>query len=423
MRKLYRAGSVVVGAALALGALAGCGGSTGGGGSANLCSGTLTLATEFAVSGTDAGAQLPAQNGADLAVQQNSDLGHGCKLQVKHDNYEGTSGVDPSVASSNVTTLAADPSVIAIDGPFNSGVAKVIIPITTRAHLVMISPANTNPGLTIEQYAKDNGIDFSQLHPAGFPEAYFRIPGTDVVQGKVDAEIAAADPVNAKSVYVVDDNTTYGIGLANFFTSNFQGNGGTILGRQSIQATQASSFPSLAAKIVSLNPDAVFFGGVTSGGGGILKKDLVAAGYTKPMVGGDGIADDPAWIQATGPAGVNSYGSVAAPDTSQLTSGVAAKFVQDYKKAFPNADLTPYAAMSYDAAMIEVQAIKSVIASGKTPTRDLVRAAVAGIQYNGVTGAISFDQNGDNAGNKVFSIYGITSSSNGQWQFVKEVNA
>jgi branched-chain amino acid transport system substrate-binding protein len=420
MRKLFRASSVFVGAALAVGALAGCGGGSTNTSTAALCSQTLQIVTEFAVSGTDAGAQIPAQNGADLAITQNSNLGHGCSIKVKHDNYEGTNGVDTSIASSNITADVSDPSIIAVDGPFNSGVAKVIIGTTTRAHLVMISPANTNPGLTLSQYAQANGIDFAQLHPAGFPEAYFRLPGNDVVQGKVDAEVAAAAPISCTNAYGVDDDTTYGIGLWNYTQSTFTSNGGKVVGHSSIQATQASSFPSLAATIKGTNPDCVFLDGVTSGGLGILWKDLVNAGFKGPAVGGDGIAEDPAWLTTAGSAAGNTYGSVAAPDTSQLTSGVAASFVSAYKSTYPSADLTPYAAMSYDATMIEINAIKNVIASGKQVTREAVRAAVQSISYDGVTGHITFDQNGDNAGTKVFSIYGV---QNGAWAFVKEVNA
>jgi branched-chain amino acid transport system substrate-binding protein len=421
MRKAFRVSSVVVGAALAVGALAGCGGGNNTS-SANACSGPIKLVTEFAVSGTDAGAQLPAQYGVDLAVQQNSNLGHGCTLSVQHDNYEGTSGVDASIGASNATADVSDSSIIAMVGTFNSGVAKVVIPIATRAHLAMISPANTNPGLTLQQYAQANGIDFTTLHPAGFPTAYFRIPGNDVVQGKVDAQIAAAAPVNCKSAYFVDDDSTYGIGLRQYTQSVFTANGGTSLGQQSIQSTQASSFPSLAATINSKHPDCVFLDGVTSGGLGLMKKDLVAAGFNGPAVGGDGIAQDPSWFSAAGSAAVNSYGSVMAPDTSQFTSSTQTKFLNDYKAAFPGKDITPYTAMSYDAAMIEIQAIKNVIAAGKQVNRENVRAAVQSISYSGVTGQISFDQNGDNAGNKVYSIYGVTTAAPTTWAFVSSGN-
>jgi branched-chain amino acid transport system substrate-binding protein len=418
--KWYRGATVLIGIALAASALASCGGSSSG--AASACSGPLTIVTEFAVSGTDAGAQLPAQYGADLAIQQNKDLGHGCTLTVQHDNYEGTSGVDPSIGASNATADVSNASIIAMVGTFNSGVAKVVIPIATRAHLVMISPANTNPGLTLQQYAQANGIDFATLHPAGFSEAYYRLPGNDVVQGKVDAQIAAAAPVNAKSAYVIDDDSTYGIGLSNYFTSTFQGNGGSISGRSSITATQASSFPSLAASIQSKNPDIVFMGGVTSGGLGLLAKDLRAAGYTKPIVGGDGIAQDPAWFTAAGAGAVNAYGSVMAPDTSTFTSGAAATFLAQYKAAFPGKDITPYTAMAYDSAMIEITVIKSLIASGKAITRENVRAGVQSISYTGVTGNISFDANGDNAGQRVYSIYGVTAAAPTTWTFITQGN-
>jgi branched-chain amino acid transport system substrate-binding protein len=422
MQKLFRASLVFVGVALAASAFAGCGGSSSTGAAA-LCSGPIKIVTEFAVSGTDAGAQVPAQNGADLAVQKlGQNLGHGCTLSVKHDNYEGTSGVDPSIAAANATGDVSDASIIAMDGTFNSGAAKVVIPIATRSHLVMISPANTNPGLTLQQYATANGIDFATLHPAGFSEAYYRIPGNDVVQGKVDAQLAAGAPVNAHSVYVIDDDTTYGIGLANYFTQTFQSNGGTVLGRSSITATQASSFPSLAATINSKHPDIVFMGGVTSGGLGLMKKDLVAAGYTGPVVGGDGIAQDPSWFTAAGSAAVNTYGSVMAPDLTALTSGAGAAFKTDYAAAFPGADNTPYAAMSYDATGIIIQAIKNVIASGHAVTREAVRAAVQSISYTGITGNISFDTNGDNAGQKVYSIYGVTPAAPTTWSFISSGN-
>ena len=78
-----------------------------------------------------------------------------------------------------------------IVGPFNSGVAKAEIPIVNAAGgPVLISPTNTNPGLTLSQYATANGINFAKLHPAGKPDYYFRIPGNDVAQGKADAEVA-----------------------------------------------------------------------------------------------------------------------------------------------------------------------------------------------------------------------------------------
>lgn len=399
--------------------LAACGG---GGGSAT--GGVIEIATDLPVSGTDAAQGLPTQYGVDLAVSQNADLGSGYTLKVVNKNDEGSSGADPSVGASNISALLADPKVMAVVGPFNSGVAKAEIPIATTGHLVLISPTNTNPGLTKEQYAAARGIIFTQLHPAGSKEYYFRVCATDDVQGKVDAQIAAAAPISAKSAYVVDDNTVYGKGLADFFVQNFQSSGGTITGRQSISAAQVSSLNSLATTINSANPDVVFYGGVTSQGGGALKKDLVGVGYKKAMVGGDGIADDPGWLQTAGDAAVSTYGTVAAPDPSSLTSADAQKFKSDYTTFVTGKsdnDLLPYSAQAYAAATIEIDAIKSVIKSGKAPTREAVRDAIASGTFSTIIGSISFDQGGDNAGQKVFSIY--TVDTTGKWVFDKSVTA
>ena len=163
VKRIMTRGVFVATALLSLG-LAACG--TSGGSSGNKA---LKIGTELPVSGTDAAVGLPTQYGADLAVQQNKDLGSGYTLTIVHKNDEGTSGPDPSIGAANMQQLIADSSVMAIVGPFNSGVAKQEIPIVNQNTIVTISPANTNPGLTKEEFARANGINFALLHPTGSP--------------------------------------------------------------------------------------------------------------------------------------------------------------------------------------------------------------------------------------------------------------
>ncbi len=406
---------LAVGATVVLG-LNGCGG---GSTSVNKA---LKIATEFPVSGGDAPDTIPAQNGVDLAVQQNKDLGNGYTLSVVHKDDEGSNGADPSIGASNVQSLIDDPSVMAIVGPFNSGVAAAEIPKVTAAGIVLISPTNTNPGLTVQQYAAQYSINFSQLHPAGSKEYYFRVCANDVAQGKADAEIALSPQVHAKTAFIVDDNTPYGKGLADFFTSAFTAGGGSTVGtRTSISQAQVANLGSLATTIKNANPDIVFYGGVTSQGGAALKLDLVQIGYKGFMVGGDGIAADPGFIKTAGPAAVGTIGTVAAPDVSSLTSPAAQTFISQYKAAFPSADLLPYSAQAYDAAMMEITAIKNLISSGKSVTRSAIRDQIAGMTYAGITGTISFDANGDNSGSKVFSVYAVDQT--GKWVYQTTINA
>lgn len=416
-RRMLRALPVAlaVGATLVVG-LNGCGG---GSTSVNKA---LKIATEFPVSGGDAPDTIPAQNGVDLAVQQNANLGSGYTLSFVHKDDEGSNGADPSIGASNVQALIDDSSVMGIVGPFNSGVAAAEIPKVEAAGIVEISPTNTNPGLTIQQYAAQYSINFAQLHPAGSKEYYFRVCANDVGQGKADAEIALSPQVHATSAFIVDDNTPYGKGLADFFTTNFTAGGGKTVGtRTSISQSQVANLGSLATTIKNANPDIVFYGGVTSQGGAALKLDLVQIGYKGYMVGGDGIADDPGFIKTAGAAAVGTIGTVAAPDPASLTSSAATTFVSQYKAAFPSAALLPYSAQAYDAAMMEITAIKSLISSGKTVTRAAIRDQIAGMTYAGVTGSISFDTNGDNSGSKVFSVYAVDQT--GKWVFQQTVNA
>jgi branched-chain amino acid transport system substrate-binding protein len=416
MQKLVRTVVPALSVFLLVVGLAACGNTP----ASNLKGGTVCIGTEFPTTGTDGSEGQPAENGVDLAVKQNSDLGSGFKLEVRNFNdVAPTTGLhDPPTGAQNVQQMLTTTCILAFVGPFNSGVAGAEIPVAASAGLAMISPANTNPGLTLSQYSTQYGFNYDNLHPAGKPNVYFRIPANDVTQGKVDADYAL-NTLNAKNVYVVDDTEAYGKGLADFFELEFKAKGGNDLGRDEISAKNASQLPALAAKIVAAKPDAVFYGGVTSEGGGLLKAQLVQAGFTGPMVGGDGIAEDSAFLTQAGSAANDTHGTVAAPDLSTFTAGAQLKFVNDYKAQF-NADPGPYSANSYDAAMIEITAIKNLIKAGTQPTRSTVLSAIAGIHYTGVTGQISFDEHGDNAGNKVFSIYKVDA---GKWVFVTSVTA
>jgi serine/threonine protein kinase/ABC-type branched-subunit amino acid transport system substrate-binding protein len=401
----------------------GSSGSHGGGSGSNSVAGITNqqfeIGTDFPISGPNASVGLPAQYGVDLAVSQNSDLGNGNTLSVVHMDNGSATGSSATQGAQNIQSLAADSKVVAVVGPFNSGVAIAEIPVAENSGLTLISPSNTNPALTLSQYAPAYGVDFSKLHPVGAKEYYFRIPANDIAQAKVDALIATSAPISARTAFVVNDTTTYGRVLASAFKDAFTAAGGTVVGSQTLEFTTPGNPDAVAQTIVAANPDMVFFGGVTGGGnigGATLKARLANFNYFAPMVGGDGIADDPAWISIAGSAAANTYATVAAPDPSQVPQS----FVSDYNQYVagkPNNTLSPNSAMAYDAAMIEIKALKAVIAAGGSVTRELVRDQVATTSYSGVTGAIAFDSNGDNQSG-VFTEYDISNANT--WQYVRE---
>lgn len=391
----------------------------GGGGSPNAPSATHTpsvanqhfkIATELPVSGPDASIGLPTQYGVDFAVSQNTDLGNGNTITVMHENDESSAGADPSIGAANIQQLIADPAVMGIVGPFNSGVAIAEIPLVTAASLVEISPSNTIAGLTEQQNAERYGLDYTHMHPSGYKEAYFRITAPDDKQGSAEAKVAFS-MLDAHSAYVVDDSTAYGKNLADFFAQDYTNDGGSVLGRTSISSQ--SSFGSVAQSIAATHPAVVFYGGVTYGGGAQLKKALAGAGYSGPMLGGDGIAEDPAWTQIAGSAATNTYATVAAPDTSVIPSSFASAY-NSFAAGKPNNSLGPYTVMAYDAAMVEITAIKNLLAAGTPVTRANVRDMVAKSSIKSALGGnatIAFDANGDNT-NPIISVYQTDSSGN-----------
>ncbi len=419
MQKWYRTITYALGVAALAGALAACGSGPGSSGS-KLCNGNISIASELPTTGTDGSEGKPAENAVQLAVDQNKDLGNGYTLNlIKYNDVSAALGKhDPDQGAKNVQDMVANKCIVGFVGPFNSNVGAAEIHVSENAGLVMISPANTNPGLTIEAAAKPNGFDWNTLHPAGKPESYFRIPGNDIAQGTLDADIAIND-LGAKTVYVVDDQEVYGVGLANYFVDEFKKKNGdaSVLGRDGIPANGAGQIPGLAQKIAAAKPDVVFYGGVTSGGGGTLKAQLVAAGYKGPMVGGDGIGADAGFLDQAGKNAANdTYGTVGAPDASSIGTSAATQFIQDFKAKY--GDLGAYSANSYDAAKILIQAIKNIISSGKTLDRAAMIDAVQHIDYNGVTGHITFDEHGDNKSGGVWSLYKV---DGGAWKFQKNV--
>lgn len=424
-RHLSRALSQGAGIAVLLGSLglAACGSSNNGATDIK----NIIIASELPTSGSDQAVGTATENGVKLAVMEAQlSNGYSVSFQSFNDASVALGKHDPAQGQKNMQQIVATPDIMGVVGAFNSGVSSVEIPIVQQSGgPVMISPANTNPGLTIAQYATANGFNPDTLHPPGKPNFYFRIPANDVTQGGLLAKIALAPPptsIGAKTAFVLDDGEVYGQGLAQFFSSSFTQGGGKLLGTETtISKDQCSNFSSLATNIVSLKPDVIFFGGTTGAGAGCLKAAVAAKGGAKiPWAVGDGVADNSDWFNEAGAAAVGIFGTVAAPDLTKLTS--ASAFVSDYQSHFGAAPY-PYSAIAYDAANIEIQAIKNLIAAGKPVNRLSVRDQVASISYKGVTGTISFDSNGDNSGTKYFSVWAVLPASPTTWTLEQNVDA
>ncbi|GHO54535.1 branched-chain amino acid ABC transporter substrate-binding protein [Ktedonobacter robiniae] len=398
---------------------------------------TIKVATDFPVSGQDTPNGKPAQDGAEMAVQeanaQHLIPGYNIVFVPKDDvGAQGT--FDPDMGKNNVTALINDALVAGIVGPFNSSVAQAEMPIANQAPITLISPSNTNTCLT--QRGPSVNCTGAQdkvpiLRPTG-KVTYFRIATTDDHQGSVLADYLYQKR-NYRKVYVIDDTTVYGVGLANIFSNEWQKLGGQLVGnRESKQ--KSNDYGGTIANIKSAKPDLVFYGGTDSQGGTQLRQQLLNDSGTASLAfgGGDGI-ENPVFAQVVGSTGGPTFATIAKVNETVLPS--AKDFITRYNRIYGENDYGAYSAAGYDCMNILLQAIKRALADGaQTPKdsndaagsksfREAVIAAMQKTDYNGVTGHHNFTENGDTT-NKVISVWQVA-NVNGKdtWKFVDQVAA
>src|SRR5437879_2876763 len=172
-----RLSKLLAGLAVASVALAACGASNAG--TAN--KGTIKIGVDFPESGAETSNGVPALNGVQFAVKQVGST-DGFTLSVFNLD-DAVGGVhDPAKGAQNMSQFVDDTKVMGVIGPFNSSVAKAEIPVTNRASMVQISPANTNPCLTKTVYipaALTGPSDVSSADGAAYTPAGVRPPGTN----------------------------------------------------------------------------------------------------------------------------------------------------------------------------------------------------------------------------------------------------
>ena len=313
---------------------------------------------------------------------------------------------DEATEASNANKAAADADVMVYIGTFNSGAAKISIPILNGVDLVMISPANTYPGLT--KPGKGEPGEPDKYYPNG-KRNYARVVPADDLQGAAGANWAKE--LGAKSVFILDDTQLYGKGIADVFDAKAKEIGLEVLGREGIDG-KAADYRALAAKIVDLNPDLVYFGGITQQNAGQLWKDIRGEGYKGKMMGPDGISED-AFLEAAGAdvaeGTYTTFGGVP-PDKLE---GKAGEWYKAYKAKY-SSEPQPYAIYGYESANVALAAIDKVCAKDRAKIRDAVFATK---DFQGILGTWSFDANGDTS----LTVMSGSQVKGGRFEFVQAI--
>src|SRR3990172_2927484 len=228
--------------------------------------GKIKIAVQAPLSGEQAALGEHIKLGAQLAVEESvkafKALGYDLIL-VPYDDQ-----AKPEVGVANARNVVADANVLLVVGHFNSGVALPASEVYKDSMLAMISPANTAMEITDRGYPNVN-----------------RVCGRDDIQGPVGARFVAQD-LKLKSVYIVNDKTLYGQGVAETFRDEAKRLGLKMLGFEGTE--ERANFAPMIIPIKAKNPDLVYFGGIYHQGA-LLLKQLREKGVKATYMGPDGL--------------------------------------------------------------------------------------------------------------------------------------
>ena len=371
---MKKALSIALAACLTLGALAGCGSSSSNSSSGgdNQASGdnVIKIGVFEPQTGENGGGGLQEVYGIRYANQMypTVEVG-GTEYTIQLVEVDNKS--DKTEAVTAAQKLVSE-GVVGVLGSYGSGVSIAAGDIFADAGIPAIGCSCTNPQVT-------SGNDW-----------YFRVCFIDPFQGTVMANYAIQNGYSTAAV-ITQLGDDYSSGLGSYFKTAFESLGGTITTEQQFQTNQ-SDFKAILTNIKSTNPDVIFApSSITTAP--LIIKQAREMGITSVIAAGD------TWENATiiENAGADAEGVVLSTffDEAAPANDEAASFVTGFKEyltGIGESDIIPaVSALGYDAYLTLLQAIKD--ADSVDPAA--IKEALVNVKVTGVTGDITFDENGD----------------------------
>jgi branched-chain amino acid transport system substrate-binding protein len=267
---------------------------------------------------------------------------------------------------------------VAVVGHLNSGASIPASKIYSDAGIPQISPSSTNPKFTRQGLTN-----------------VFRLIADDASLGQALGRIAVKK-YGVKKVLVIDDRTAYGAGIADAFEAGLISVGGIISKRDYVN-DKTVDFSFVANLVISLKPDLIFFGGMDSGAGPLIKQ-INSQGQFVKVMGGDGICTNELSKLAGNTILENQ---VFCAESGGLDAITGAIFNSKFKTRF-NSDVQIYAPYVYDSVMV----IADAIIRSNSINPELIKKTISSVSYNGVTGLIEVDSKGD-LKNPSISLFGF----------------
>ena len=325
---------------------------------------------------------VPVRSAVELAAKAINDTGgiNGQMIEIVAEDDV----CEPNTAS-NVANKLVSEGVSFVVGHLCSGATKAALPIYKNANVLVISPASTNPDLTLD----------------GANEHFFRTIAHDAAQANLQVDFATGR-LNIKRAAVVHDKGDYGKGLAELVKAGLESSGVEVVLFEGI-TPGAADYSALISKFksngVNEKDTAIFFGGYHPEASKIITAARKARNNAK-FISGDGVKD-PTFVASAGRFALDYY-ATAPIDTSSLPAAIAV--IADYEKA-TGAEIGVFSLQGYAAVQAFAQAI------GKAGSTDYaaVRSALHSANIASPIGDISFDANGDVVG-AGFAVYQVRPS-------------
>jgi len=330
------------------------------------------------------------ENGARLAIEDAN--AKGIKIggdTVKFELVSEDDQADPRTATT-VAQRLADSGVKGVVGHVTSGASIPASRIYEQAGIPVITPSSTSPKLTQQGY-----------------KMTFRVIANDLQQGNALGKYAV-DQLKAKKIAVIDDRSAYGQGLADAFANAVKAAGGQVVGRE-FTTDKATDFMAILTKVKATTPDAVFYGGMDAQAGPMARQ-MKQLGMTAKFLTGDGGCTGEMIKMAGDALSATSFCTQAGIPLDKMPGGTA--FRTQFKQRYGN-DIHVYAPYAYDAMMSVIEAMKT--ANSVEPAK--YQPSLKALNYQGVTGPVAFDQNGDIKGGAI-TVYNF---SGGQWAPIQTI--
>ena len=358
---------------------------------------TLIISSDLPLQGASADASRDTNRAMELYLA--SQKGKAGKYNIKlkfYDNSTAAKGAwDDATCAKNANDHVANKTEIAVMGTYNSGCAKIQLPVLNQAPgggMLMVSHANTNPGIT---KAWDPG-EPAKYYPTGVRN-YGRVVATDDFHGAAGAQFAKKD-LGIKKCIVLNDAQTYGVGVATAFKDEAKKQGIEIVADKAWDSKQPN-YTALFEGFKSLGADCVYLGGINDNNGEQLIRDKVAVlgpntGAVK-LIAPDGFTGYPSLLKLTESDAM--YITFAGLPAGELVKagGAGADLVAAFKKKYGADPASAYAI--YGAAALQV--IMKGVAQSDGTRKSAIAKTLGGVQISAkesiIGKAFSLDKNGD----------------------------